>query len=200
MVTKALVGAGDYAETDGLTLDAVGGEDLGSGVAAFEVCDFPGEVVCVLDASVTAETVEGWVSVNCVAETVDLLGCGGVVFCYDFVDGPFGYAEQTDGDCVIAEKLTDTDHVFFFGWFWVDFGVPPLFGEDYKHPFRPSFDHAEDTHMTPFWVGAIGLNDPMEVADSSSDQVGEVGLNKDVKGNSTARFFDEWEIELSDNL
>lgn len=45
-------------------------------------------------------------------------------------------------------------------------------------PFRPRFDHSHDDEPSPLW--SVGLHDPMEIANSMSDMVGQVNINHDI--------------------
>lgn len=63
-----VVGAGHDLLGHGLTFDAVRGEERTGSALLEDICHFPGEIVCVLDAGVGAEGVVGRVAVDGVAE------------------------------------------------------------------------------------------------------------------------------------
>ena len=88
MVADTLVGACDDALTNGLALRREGTEQRGRGEAVRNILDLPGEIVCILDTGVRAETVERRMPVYCVAKTVDGVAGIRVVFCYYLIDVP----------------------------------------------------------------------------------------------------------------
>jgi hypothetical protein len=119
-----------------------------------------------LDAGVTSETVDGRMSMDCIATTDDSTFLVGIR--PNFVDKPLAHAGNLERNAIIPNQVPDSFDVFFLGWQPSFMGrFPARFLEEDHNPLGPRFDHSHDDDPTPLW--SFGLHDPVEISDAVGD-------------------------------
>jgi hypothetical protein len=138
----------------------------------------------ILNTGVTSKTIDGRVSMDCISSTNNPLLL--IFVCPNFVDEPFADASYLKRDAIVAYQILDSFFVLFLRgqpslmrWF------PAGLLEQDHDPLGPRFDHSHDDEPPPF--RSVGLHDPMEIANSVSDMVGQVSINHDIQGERQSR-------------
>jgi hypothetical protein len=148
------------------------------------ISDFPGQIKCILDASVRTQAIQGRVPMDSIPEAeaikhslepvlaalkdANLHIPLGVFLCHNLVDEPLRDIQYL-GWRVITNEVLYSLQVLFFRWLGLEIAV--AIREQDEHPFIPWLYHPYNAHPSKLWMLAIGLHDPMKIPLSILNQM-----------------------------